>query len=158
MKPLCLTVFIWLDGHKFTICGVMPRDFNGISMDTSPEVRVPLRFYPQLVDMSLTRPPPIGADTVQLDLSARLKPGVTGEKVQAEALARFHAVAPQLSEYMRQSVDRGMLLEALDRGTSMLRDRFAGVLKLLIASAGLLMLMVCANVASLLLRPQRDAP
>jgi hypothetical protein len=32
-------------GHRFVIVGVMPRDFNGITIDTSPDVRIPLRSY-----------------------------------------------------------------------------------------------------------------
>ena len=147
--PNIVGKFIALEGHKFTIRGVMPRDFNGISMDTSPEVRVPLRVYPMLSDLS-NYPPNLGwRDTLQLDLSARLKPGVKREQAQAEALSRLDAIASQLPEVLRS--DRGLLLDPLDRGTSMLRDRFSGVLKLLIASAALLLLLVCANVAGLLL-------
>ena len=41
---------ITLHGHKFIVVGVMPREFNGVSADTSPDVRVPLRVMPQLTD------------------------------------------------------------------------------------------------------------
>lgn len=149
--PNVVGKLIPLEGHKFVIRGVMPRDFNGISLDTSPEVRVPLRVYPMLSDLSNDPPASDWRNTIQLDLSARLQPGVTRERAQAEALAIFRAVNSQLPESMRLDVDRGLLLDPLNRGTSMLRDRFSGILKLLIGSAGLLMLMVCANVAGLLL-------
>jgi hypothetical protein len=40
-----------------------------------------------------------------------------------------------------------MDVEALDHGTTILRDKFGNALELLIASVGLLLLMVCANLA-----------
>ena len=44
-----------------------------------------------------------------------------------------------------------MDLDPLERGISILRERYAGALKLLLISVGLLLLMVCANVTGLLL-------
>src|SRR5258705_4898176 len=44
-----------------------------------------------------------------------------------------------------------MALDPLERGISILRERYAGALKLLLTSVGLLLLMVCANVTGLLL-------
>src|SRR5450759_1948913 len=44
-----------------------------------------------------------------------------------------------------------MALEPLERGVSLLRDRFGDVFKLLIACVGLLVLIVCSNAAGLLL-------
>ncbi len=44
-----------------------------------------------------------------------------------------------------------MRLEPLERGVSLLRDRYGDVLKLLMASVALLLLIVCTNVAGLLL-------
>lgn len=46
---------------------------------------------------------------------------------------------------------RSMGLDALDRGISVVRDRYGDILKLLMASVSLLVLIVCANVGGLLL-------
>ena len=46
---------------------------------------------------------------------------------------------------------QGMELEPVARGVSLLRDRYGDVLKLLMASVALLLLIVCTNVAGLLL-------
>ncbi len=48
-------------------------------------------------------------------------------------------------------LSRGMKLEPLARGTSILRDRFGDALKLLMGAAALLLSIVCLNVAGLLL-------
>src|SRR5262245_58952874 len=37
-----------LHGHPFVIVGVMPRGFNGTSVDTAPDVRVPLHTFKSL--------------------------------------------------------------------------------------------------------------
>jgi predicted permease len=91
------------------------------------------------------------------EIVARLRPGVTIAQAQAECLPIFRA---STEAYYKQfpnngSVEmelrRGMEIEPLDRGVSILRDKFGTALKLLVGSVGLLMLMACANVAGLLL-------
>jgi len=48
-------------------------------------------------------------------------------------------------------LSRGLRLEPLERGVSILRERYGDLLKLLMASVTLLLLIVCTNVAGLLL-------
>ncbi len=127
-----------LHGAKFVIVGVMPRDFNGLRVDTTPDVRVPYQTaYPILSP----------GEDLNLDVSGRLKPGVTRAQAEAECLSLWQAM-PQSSV---GSINRGMALDPLERGVSILRDRFGDALKLLMASVGLLLLIVCSNVAGLLL-------
>ena len=57
----------------------------------------------------------------------------------------------QQADILEAELRRGMDLDPLDRGTSILRDKFGNALELLIASVSLLLLMVCANLAGLLL-------
>jgi MacB-like periplasmic core domain len=74
---------------------------------------------------------------------------------------RVHMVTPEFFEVLgvpalfgRGVFDQsqtGMELDPLERGISILRDRYAGALKLLLTAVGLLLLMVCANVTGLLL-------
>jgi predicted permease len=151
---------ISLHGHPFTIVGVMPREFNGVSMDNAPDVRVPLRALPLLAEPGAeakngTSP----LDDVQLDLGGRLRPGVTRERAQAECLAIWRSTIedwyghrPDFGPQSAQSeLSRGMELDPLEHGVSVLRDKFGGALELLTISVGLLLLLVCANVAGLLL-------
>ncbi|MEO7144772.1 MAG: ABC transporter permease [Bryobacteraceae bacterium] len=148
---------IVLHGHKFAVVGVMPREFNGTSIDTSPDVRLPLRAALLLFDWG-DRPPDLSG-LVNLSLAGRLRPGATRAQAQAEcytlwrgATEAFAKTHPNFSPAeLEAELRRGMEVAPLGRGTSILRDRFANALELLIASAGLLLAMVCANIAGLLL-------
>jgi predicted permease len=147
---------ITLKKQKFSIAGVMPREFNGISADTSPDVRVPVRAAPLLVDYA-------AGSSFQMEelpdvaIAARLRPGVTAAQAQAECIPVWRASVEESSRRFpaygsaEQELRRGIQLEPIERGVSILRDKFGTALKLLVASVGLLLMMVCANVAGLLL-------
>ena len=146
---------IVLHGHSFVIVGVMPRAFNGISVDTAPDVRVPLHtFQAALAGASGI----LTSNRPQLDLGGRLKSGGTRAQAQGETLDHLasgnrtvlHGLTLTVSGVYDQ-LQTGMELDPLERGISILRDRYAGALKLLLLSVGLLLLMVCANVTGLLL-------
>jgi predicted permease len=148
---------ITLHGHKFVITGVMPRDFNGTAMDTSPDVRVPVRALSLIEDWE-GRPMKV-EDLPNISIAGRLKPGVTQAQAEAECFTMWHTATvayhqrhSELTATMLETeLRRGVYLDPLNRGTSLLRDRFGTALKMLIASVGLLLLMVCANVAGLLI-------
>jgi predicted permease len=129
---------IQLHGHVFTIVGAMPREFNGVAVETAPDVWVPLRAAPWLqVD-------PRYQMGVWVDLAGRLKPGVTRARAQTEIRAIW------LNTPNGRKDDHPLELDSLEHGTSILRQKFSGALRLLIASVALLQLMVCANLAGLL--------
>ncbi len=153
--PRAIGETITLKNQKFVIVGVMPREFNGILVDTSPDLQVPLRAAPMLVERGDRRPMQI-EELVALSLAARLRPGVTLAQARPECLELWRQSTEEFGRQYRQDfaegeLRRGMDVEAISRGVSVLRDRFGTALKLLVASAGLLLLMVCANVAGLLL-------
>src|ERR1043166_7381282 len=145
---------IVLHGHPFAIIGVMPRAFNGVSVDTSPDVRVPLETFELLWPAAES----FDREDAQLELVARLKSGVSRERAQADTLAIWQAAiepyATAGSPHGRGVYDQprtGIALDPLERGNSVLRDRFAGALTVLLVAAVLLLIMVCANVTGLLL-------
>lgn len=144
---------ITLHEHKFAIVGVMPREFNGTSMDTAPDVRLPLRAALLIFDWD-ERPKALSG-LVNLSLAGRLKAGVTRAQAQAECYSLWRgaieAFYKDRAEILEGDLRRGMEVDTLDRGTSILRDRYGNALVLLIASVSLLLLMVCANLAGLLL-------
>lgn len=140
-----------VNGHRFMIAGVMPRDFNGLAVDTAPDVRIPLRAFPLLAN--------VNKNLYLLEVAGRLAPGVTRVRAEAECQALWQST---MRDYYRnvqklpprvvsELVSRGMGLAPLERGISFLRSRYGDVLKLLMASVVLLLLIVCTNVAGLLL-------
>jgi len=144
---------ITLRGHKFVVVGVMPRTFNGITADTAPDLRIPLRAFPLLRFEGAFR-----EDGVALEIAARLKPGISPAQAQAECFAIWRAAAEDAMrranatpDQIRSDLARGLQVESIERGVSVLRDRFGLALQLLAGSAGLLLLLMCSNVAGLLL-------
>ena len=147
--PRAIGRSIVLHGHRFTVVGVMPRELNGTSMDTAPQVRVPLVALPSFLDASwlAAAAGPLTAEQIEkefeLDLSVRLRPGVSIAQASGEINSIRRAIEPEDTVAVE--------LEPLEHGTSRLRDRFSGALMFLVGAVGMLLLMVCANVAGLLL-------
>jgi len=141
---------IVLHGHAFVIVGILPREFNGFSVDTAPDLRVPVRVFPLL-----SPHPSMPLDVVQMELAGRLKPGVTRDQAQFECLALWKAWAPEYFAYsptvLKYQLGRGVLLEPLENGVSILRERYGAALKALFLLISILLAMVCANLAGLLL-------
>jgi predicted permease len=144
---------ITLRGQKFVVVGVMPQSFNGVTTDTAPDLRIPLRAFPLLRFDGAAR-----YNGIALELMARLKQGVTLVQARAECFAIWRAVTGDAmrrdhakQELIDSEISRGLQIESLERGVSMLRDRFGLAIELLSASAGLLLLLMCSNVAGLLL-------
>jgi predicted permease len=131
-KPETIGRSIVLEKGRYTIVGVLPKNFNGIAIDTGPEVRV-------LLDPA--------AKEVFLELSVRLRDGATPAQASAEINAIRNAIDPKEDIEMFRRVE----LEPLEHGISRLRDRFSSALLFLTGAAGVLLLMVCVNVAGLLI-------
>lgn len=148
-----------LGGHSFTIIGVSPEAFNGLTADTSPAMRVPAAVDRTLVAPDAGMSP--GARTVFAQIFGRLRSGVPFERASAEAdpllqaayqeefdkiYAREKGTAPPKS-----SITSRLRLESIATGVSTLRGQFSRGLEVLMAGVALLLLMTCANVAGLLL-------
>ncbi|HEV2388983.1 MAG TPA: ABC transporter permease [Candidatus Acidoferrales bacterium] len=142
--PRILGKSILLDGAGYTVIGVMPRNFlfpdpaNFHSASPEDQLWVPIALQPgELANH--------GSHYLQ-GVLARLKPGVT----LPQARAQMNGIAERLAErYPRSNTGVGINLVPL-------RDQIVGgevrtELWLLLGAAGLVLLIVCANVASLLL-------
>ena len=154
-----------------TIVGVLPPEFTGIQQPIAdaPDITFPLARQSQL-DPSAARPgnrDPLTQPTYWwLQVMGRLKPGVTAAQVEGNLGGAFQATARAgFAEYMKSLSDK-------DRNVSAFRDRTQvarlavepgahGIydvntndmrsVTMLGAVVGLLLLIVCANVANLLL-------
>src|SRR5262249_53417165 len=137
-------------GRYFTLVGVMPEAFHGLTTDTGADVWIPLAAYLPLVS---------SADPIMFELAGRLTPGSSRAAAETECRAiwqstmdRYYREIDQRSaEEAAQLVARGVELESLERGVSVLRASFDGVLKTTMVAALLLLLIVCINVGGILM-------
>ena len=124
-----------LSGDEYTIVGVLPRSFA-----FAP--RANAQFWVPLLDRRA------GCEDRRschdLDGVARLKDGVT----EQAALADLKNVAAQLAAQYPENNGQGASVEPL---TELIVGQVRPILLTLLAGAGLLLLIACVNVASLLL-------
>ncbi|HET9179245.1 MAG TPA: ABC transporter permease [Terriglobia bacterium] len=148
---------IIVNGEHFAVLGVMLPGFGGLSLDTAPDLWIPLRAFPTLFSEGTGVQTNI--EMVWFELAARLKPGVKPETAQAECQAISTPVMKDYDEHVlklppkvvSKDIQDHIWLEPLGHGVSVVRSQFGDVFKLLMASVGLLFLIVCANIAGLLL-------
>ena len=132
---------ITLDGHRYTVAGVMPADF------AFPIQNPPPLFWTTLADNAVGDPPftvQRGAD--MLDVIARLKPGISLPQARAELSGIAHNIAVQYPD-TNKSYTAAIVQREIEHVTGDTRP----ALRLLFASVGLVLLIACANVAGLLL-------
>lgn len=134
-----------LNGESYTIIGVMPKRFQVLSGFYSEEEREHL-WLPNPFEND----PPTEREAKRMQAIARLKPGVS----LAQARAEMEAIARRLEQAYSKTNDgwgvnvRPLYDEVIQFGYG---GRFQPALLLLMAAVGLVLLIACVNVASLLL-------
>ena len=151
-----------------TIVGVLPPDFTGVQQPVTdaPDIGLPLALVPQVDTFNATQPRLSQPTYWWLQVMGRLKPGATAQQVKGNLEGVFRSTARAgMDTYLKA-------LPESDRGTAMNRTR-SEVPHLLVDSArhgvydvgstdvrsatilsivvALVLLIVCANVANLLL-------
>jgi predicted permease len=154
-SPAVLGSQIALGGRPFTIVGVSARGFNGLAVETSPDIRVPAA-----TDRLLVAPLPDirpGARPLFGEIFGRLRPDVSFARANAEVDPIVHASADEIDHRLYGAArDVGSALrsqyqlESVSHGVSTLRTQFSRGLDVLMAAVALLLLLACANVAGLL--------
>jgi predicted permease len=154
-NPAMVGKIVHIEGTDYTIVGIAPRGFFGTTVGESPDLWIPLSMEKEIspgwndLDNKWFQ---------SLYLIARLKPGVSTQQATANTNLVFKQYLR--SEYLDQSPSRKDLsdvehaqieLTSAARGLSRLRVEFSLPLEVLSAIAGLVLLIACANLASLLL-------
>jgi putative ABC transport system permease protein len=157
-RPDVVGSTIRLNGAPFTIVGVAAPEFGGTNAGLLTQLWAP-------VTAKITLTPEFKADLENeryhwFYLFARLKPGVTPEQAQTamrvlhqqrkdeEVKGEFFAKFPDTRDrFLRQTLS----LVPADRGLSALRRTFERPLVVLQWLVGVVLLIACTNVASLLL-------
>jgi len=140
---------------SFTIVGVMPPGFTGVDVGRMADVMLPFAAEPILQgrESVLQR---VGMSW--LEMMVRLKPGQTIE----HANAALRSVQPQIRAavmpgfrgdpaFAARYLTRPLTLAPAAAGASRLRRQFETPLFAMVVAVGLVLLVACANIASLLL-------
>jgi putative ABC transport system permease protein len=128
----------------FTIVGVMPPGFFGPDVGRMTDVILPFGVEP-LIRGKESRLASKGSWWLQI--MVRLKPGQTIE----QANATLRAAQPQIMEGASRTLQEPLTLAPASTGNSFLRNRFQTPLLAMVVAVGLVLLVACANIASLLL-------
>ena len=159
--PTVLNRTVSVNGQPFTVVGVAARDFDGATVGVRPALFVPLAMtrevgqaMPGMKEFETNRkrywlfllgrvPPDVGAERAGAGLNAVYRPILT----QVEA-----PLQEKLNSRDRQDFLQGKLeLSPAGQGQSDLPGQVRTPLVLLFAVAAVVLLIACANIASLLL-------
>jgi predicted permease len=140
---------ITINDLPVTVIGVAARRFTGIEVGTQADLWLPTAF-----ETMIAQPSQRQSGRMSLAVMARLKPGVTIEQATAEMrildrprvedMARIFNNNPQ---WLKARLD----VEPAGAGTSILRESLSRPLLALMAMVGVLLLLACVNIATLLL-------
>jgi putative ABC transport system permease protein len=141
---------VTLNGFRFTVIGVMPPAFKGLQTLGNVNFWVPLAMHEQLVTGETARTFYTARNSLVFAVVGRLQPDVTLERVRQA----MKAMAKRLEEqYPAENEGRSVEIFPLTQSTLGVggRDDLVRSGGLLLAATGLVLLIACANVASLLL-------
>jgi predicted permease len=156
---------VLLKNRPFVVVGVLQREFHGVDVDHDPDVRLPISAAPFLMGYAVSDSALSGP--AHFEILARLAPNVS--PIQAAS-----AVFPQLTKATEEAwyewnskqkspmpqrdlrtaissmINYRVTLTPVSKGLSQLRTELAQPLEMLMATAVLLFIVVCANISALL--------
>lgn len=143
---------IELSGTRYTIVGVAPQTFRGVTLGHSIDVWVPLMMQAEIMREASHLD---DRETMWLRIIGRLDPAMTAANGALRTNDLFRRLvagtaSSQVSEESRQRIV-GLATELVpfSRGFSPLRIRYAEPLVFLMVIVGLVLLIACANVGNL---------
>jgi putative ABC transport system permease protein len=155
--PRVINQALYINGHPFTIIGVAASNFHSAIAGYTPKIFVPMMTKPLVTpgwnDLDNRR-------SAWLTVVARLKPGVSREQAEAAMTPLWRSIrAAELPDIKDKSdqfakhfvQESSLQLFDESRGFSPLRDQIQTPLLIVMGMVGLVVLMACVNVSSLLL-------
>lgn len=145
-----------IEGAAFTIIGVSREGFTGISTERPAEITIPFTAEPLLTGDSEMRPL-WRADAFWLEAAGRLKPHARIEEARAQLDSLWPAIRDGLVPSNLAPAQRArflglhMKVEPGEKGASVLRKQFTKPLYVLLGISGMVLLVACVNLATLML-------
>ena len=157
-NPQVLNSSLTINTTQMTVIGVAPPTFSGVLAVNAPDLFVPLMMKAQITptwdDLDNRR-------SRWVTVIGRLKPGVsietaraqldvTYKQINAEELESVPAFVAASQTFKDRFRAKALAVEAAGKGLSGLRRGFSTPIAVLMGMVGLVLLIACANVASLL--------
>ncbi len=154
--PSILNKPLTVNGSALTVIGVARKGFDGVQIGESPDIFIPVTMKTQMM--------PTEGHTLEdrsdfwLPVLGRLKPGMTPARAQAELQPVYAALLKEDAKVRGDFSGRGLkryeskplLLVSGSHGRAVLQDDAETPLLVLVGMVGLVLLIACANLASLL--------
>jgi putative ABC transport system permease protein len=131
-----------LDGRRVTVVGVLPASFHFPLQFPEPDV-----WLPRVSESNFLTPQQIHSGAGYLSVIARMRPGETLSRAQAELSAIDGRYREQFGSYV-DATKYSLAATSLEEG---LVGPLRASLLVLLAAVGFVLLIACANVANLLL-------
>lgn len=156
--PAILGRTVTVNGHPLQVIGVVAPSFTGLDLGRPVQIYVPIAMQPQM------GPPWLdfeGRRFRWVQVFARLRDGVGREEAAAGLQPLYRSIlerevadaafASASAETKRRFLEGRLTLEDASRGHSSLRESVTTPLLILMGIAAAVLLIVCANVANLLI-------
>lgn len=152
-EPTVLGSTFFVNTKPVTVIGIAPEHFFGDRLtSTPPDFYLPIESMPPLANVMYVHDP----DENWLYMIGRLKPGASRPALQAKLSGLLRQVLATTRTYSRRE-DQAALGRAHlvvtpgGAGFRWMQDEYSSHLQLLMWTAGLVLLIACANIANLLL-------
>jgi predicted permease len=148
---------IRVNGHIFTIVGVLPKGFTGVSQTQDPNVYVPLVFKADLTPGWDGRG---RRDDFWIYIFGRLQANTTAAQAQDALNSVYRGIVSEdvkawryggSDAYLKRWAGSRLALVPANSGQSALRDQARTPIYILLACAALVLLIAAGNAANLLL-------
>jgi predicted permease len=146
-----------IEGHPFTVIGVVPPGFFGETLRSDPpELFLPLHQETTIMGTATLMQQPIEA---WLRVIGRLKPGATTAGMSARVTTLLRSwmqndagyPANWLPDVQRTLAKQNLNVIPASAGVEEMKEEYGRSLTILLTVCGLVLLIACANVANLLL-------
>ena len=150
--PSAIGQTVKLNNIPFTITGVSPPEFYGVSAGSAPLVYIPMFNRLALFSGGEDKAMFIDPHNYWVDIMGRLRPGVSLARAEAELSEPFHQYVLASAANDRERSNLPVLwVQEGGSGVDSLRRSFSKPLLVLMTMVALILAIACANIANLLL-------